>query len=219
VASKSARSGIGMARVPCFATLESQLPRVGESSASHALRVLVLDLGIVKFAWDVQGLRSIIEKGVTDALEPGIREQAVSQPSQNHNKLMGNIKQVRQEAIRTGKLVTEVLSKLPHTIQVRLLTENGETVYGGLSEVGLTGNSTDLMLKNGLLVQGHWNILGVLDALPDQTSADHDEIAPGLVGGMLTLLLGALAPIMRQVGRPGEAYGVTPLLIFRDVSG
>ena len=184
----------------------------------------ILDLGIVKFTWDVQGLRSIIERGVADFLESDLREKVASAPDLNANKLMGNqklSKNIRDEANKLGKLVTGLLSKLPHTIQARLLTNDGQTIYGGLQESGLTGSSTDLMLKNGLVVQGTWSILGVLDALPDKASAADDEsdIAPELVGGMLTILLGALAPFMRQVGRPPEAYGVTPLLIFREVSG
>jgi hypothetical protein len=80
-------------------------------------------------------------------------------------------------------------------------------------------------LKHGVAIAGLWNILGVLDALPDegensQVYMTDQLIAAISLGAIGAQIVGPLAPAVRLLlGRPGTAYGTTPLLIFREVSG
>jgi hypothetical protein len=80
-----------------------------------------------------------------------------------------------------------------------------------------------LLLKHGVGIEGTWSMLGVLDALPisgfDEMKADLSQVTAAESLGALGLLLGKLGPaIRRMLGRPDGSYGITPLLIFREVS-
>jgi hypothetical protein len=81
------------------------------------------------------------------------------------------------------------------------------------------------MLKHGTVINGSWSMLGVLDAFPYQPNPIMDDGRPlqdalaevaGTAMGMLTVQLAPLA--QQMLGRPPGAFGVTPILIFREVS-
>ena len=80
----------------------------------------------------------------------------------------------------------------------------------------MTTAADDLLLKHGVAVRGEWSLLGILDATPDsEVTAEGQSL--GSESNVATLLR-ALAPIARQMlGRPPGHYGVTPLLIFREI--
>jgi hypothetical protein len=88
--------------------------------------------------------------------------------------------------------------------------------------------AADIVLKHGSIVPGKWFMLGVLDGLPDY-AANPDR--PGeLNEGELAVVrladtvagkaVAHLAPITRNLlGRPRGTFAMTPLMIFRQVSG
>ena len=103
---------------------------------------------------------------------------------------------------------------LPHSIQAALRGEN--TVWCCLQNDGMTTPADDLLLKHGIAVRGEWSLLGILDAVPD-SEAPADDLPPA-AGDNVATLMRALAPFARQLlGRPPGHYGVTPLLIFREI--
>ncbi len=81
----------------------------------------------------------------------------------------------------------------------------------------MIGTPADLFLKHGTLITGTWNIVGILDAMPDDENVGSAGKAEGLglVNGVLGGVLNALAPMAREFGRPHGAYGITPLVIYR----
>ena len=103
---------------------------------------------------------------------------------------------------------------LPHSIQAVLRGEI--TVWCCLQGGGMTTPVDDLLLKHGVAVHGKWSLLGILDAVPDSgVLADDPPVGPE---DSMATLMRALAPLARQVlGRPPDHYGVTPLLIFREI--
>ena len=101
---------------------------------------------------------------------------------------------------------------LPHSVQASLRGE--ATVWCSLQTPGMTTPADDLLLKHGVAVRGEWSLLGILDAVPD-SDADSRPLSPG---EDIATLMRALAPAARQLlGRPPDHYGVTPLLIFREI--
>lgn len=122
----------------------------------------------------------------------------------------------------------ELLSLMPHSIQAHLFAEKW-TVWCGLSEQSLIGVSSDLVLKHGSFVPGEWQMLGILDAQPDllpqaaegeAATQSLDDLVAGMMGTAVGELAAKIAPLARtMLGRPRNAFGVTPLLIFRRVSG
>jgi hypothetical protein len=117
-----------------------------------------------------------------------------------------------------------LISLLPHTLQVRLFSNKG-SFWSTLDENSVVGRASDLMLKHGALLGGQWHMLGVLDAFPYNPQYRTEdgkampeflaELAETGIGQMIARLAPAVQPIM---GRPASAWGITPLLIFRDVA-
>jgi hypothetical protein len=124
----------------------------------------------------------------------------------------------------------EALRIMPHTVQGTMRSPQEETAWMMLDEPSLVGNASDFMLKHGAQISGAWRVVGVLDARPEPTVLQElpQMDIPGnnfMVAAIaqnnniLAAVAATLAPLARFVmGRPGNAYGLTPLLIFRAVS-
>lgn len=118
-----------------------------------------------------------------------------------------------------GDSILEIFSVLPHSLQARMKS-HGRLVWSCLRDDSFVGLPSDLLLKYGATVTGEWIMLGILDAKPDQGATVTTD--PNLVNKIqtegLVSTLSALGPFARMaLGRPNEAFGVTPLLIFREV--
>lgn len=114
------------------------------------------------------------------------------------------------------ELLLNIFKALPHSVHAGLTDEQKRLVWSTLKEENMVVSSSDLLLKNGVVVSGQWSMLGILDAFPDDMSTDSN--AASLTDSPFSEILGSLAPFLRQLGRPQQAYGMTPLLIFRQVS-
>lgn len=116
---------------------------------------------------------------------------------------------------------------LPHTIQARLIVNRDESVWCSLREEGLVISASDLTLKHGVTVSGQWTMVGVLDALPEAgasgapSEAALAEFGSSAAAGTAPFseLMFHLTPAIRGLlGRPFLAYGLTPLVIFRQIT-
>jgi len=113
-------------------------------------------------------------------------------------------------------LAMEIVRHFPHLVQ-GTLTAGNVRVWSTLNADSLVAPPGDLLLKHGVTVGGVWNLVGILDAYPQ------DKPSPPpvpLFGNELILgstlfaqLLTSLAPMVPAfLGRPIGSYGVTPLL-------
>ena len=86
------------------------------------------------------------------------------------------------------------------------------------------------VIEKARQIVGDWTIVGILDALPDEDDFQPDEgpslnILKQMVAGSKLGFLGfslasnLVPPILHLMGRPPTSYGMTPLLIFREVKG
>lgn len=124
------------------------------------------------------------------------------------------------------ELVFEMMPVLPHSLNV-ILNDQAGAGWATLSQEHLVGSSSDLILKHGSIVPGRWHMLGILDAQPDQGGqADMEANSainfadPARLGksSWVGLMAGIMSPLVRVLlGRSGAHFGVTPLLIFRQV--
>lgn len=103
---------------------------------------------------------------------------------------------------------------LPHGIQGRLIGDLQRTVWFTLREDGLSTNAADVFLKHGSHIAGSWNIVGIVDALPSFAFSPQSPFEDGMQKAIADLG----ASLRPAVGRPNDAWGMTPLLIFREVS-
>lgn len=131
------------------------------------------------------------------------------------------------------KLMVQVFSKLPSGLQLEAVTDDG-TIWATLAEQSLIVGAADLILKHGSDVPGKWHVLGMLDALPrnkggGQSTSDLSVIASvfnqlttmspeAVLTNGVRSLYDSLAPFGRLLmGRRDHQFGITPLLIFRQI--
>lgn len=110
----------------------------------------------------------------------------------------------------------ELIISLPNSFQARLITENECSIWSTLSAAGLSISADDLLLKHGTSITGKWNILGILDALPDPSNINIDSSSLPIFQKTLADYSSHVRP---RFGRDPSSYGITPLLIFREVTG
>ncbi len=143
-----------------------------------------------------------------------IREAALNNFIANiHRNPLHNAKQHKDHVTA----IFDFLKDLPHVVQMGIKTPEN-FFWGILSEVNLVTSSTDILLKSGGSLSGHWTVIGIIDSIPDDMNNQAGDTLGQL--GAFGELASGLAPVIRAaVGRPSAAYGITPLLILREVSG
>jgi hypothetical protein len=180
--------------------------------ASGALNII--DLGMIKAMWALPSIqRSVHAGGQASAMEPGNRQDRRAQTKRNKPE-------VRDP---NTELLLEVLPVLPHSLNILLHGAAG-TAWGTLDEEHLVGRSSDLVLKHGATISGEWHVLGILDAQPDFSNLEQIigeqefDVGGFLNNSLIGQISNLLAPIVQfLLGRPTAAYGITPLMIFREI--
>lgn len=122
-------------------------------------------------------------------------------------------------------IVIEMLPGMPHSVQG--FVRGAHNVWFTLTEEFMAATAGDLVLRAGRVLPGEWHVLGILDGRPDTTAiegvatmGDDNNAPPGIAESVLGNVVGRFGPLFRyMLGRPANSYGVTPLLIFRKVSG
>ena len=117
--------------------------------------------------------------------------------------------------------IIDILSIMPHAIHARIIPpDNVLSSWEILEEQYIVGQASDLTLKHGVIVPGEWVMPGILDAFPgEHTNEETINALAELAGSFIGEAATRLAPATRQaLGRPAWAHGVTPLLIFREIS-
>jgi hypothetical protein len=126
-------------------------------------------------------------------------------------------KAVLQTAEQHGKTAMEVMPHFPHAAQCTISGSDSK-VWSSLLSDGLVTAPGDLSLKHGTEIPGTWNLLGILDALPSPIQPQ-TAILPTNEPFHLETLIRNFSNLGRTLlGRPPDAYGVTPLLLFRKVA-
>jgi hypothetical protein len=163
------------------------------------------DLGTLKLMWDIPSVR---------------RQMGIGTISKSQAKRIDPAAKAAIEGLETG---IEIMKTLPHGISARTTTPSGTEIWASLHGGSMTGSSSDLFLKHGDQIAGSWTMLGVLDAEPDNitpTNFTEEEQAFRLFSNGFSHILDVLGPLTRMfLGRPSGAYGMTPLVIYRQVAG
>jgi hypothetical protein len=177
----------------------------------------VLDLPMLQQLWELPIVRSTIAAGNRATPDPSRpASQMQSRADRKRHRQQSSKPTIADNPVQ---FMIDIIKYLPHLIQAGIKTEAGDSVWCSLREESLVVSSADLMLKHGTVLSGIWNILGILDALPDDPGDQSPDLSAVLEDAPLANPARALGPMVRQLmGRPTRAYGITPLLIFREVS-
>lgn len=169
----------------------------------------ILNLAILREAWQDQTIKRLIDAGSQSPSAPLPRQQRRAL----ERKGEGNPGQLKESDV-----FLTLLKMLPHAVQARIIGDNSVWCY--LLDAGMVVSADELLLKHGIKISGTWYSLGILDAILGEVDAAKESPVDPSQGGVVGALLTRLAPIARMfLGRPPDMYGVTPLLIFRKVSG
>ena len=171
-------------------------------------RLALFDLGLMRNAWEVPAIRSEIIKN------------AVSQQSQEDKQRSARVLREAEKTISAG---LDFLRILPHSILSSIRVGESE-VWFSLREENMIVPAPELVIKHGYLIPGEWSAVGILDAVPNEIfPSEQDQqveyMMAALSLGSLWEGIATIASIARTtLGRPVSAFGMTPLLIFREVS-
>jgi hypothetical protein len=173
----------------------------------------LFDLSVIQSMWGISHVKTILINAMA-----GAQTQLVSRPERRKLE-----KPSARKASPELEAAIELLKLSPHRV-LATIRAGGQCVWSSLTENGLMVPASDLMLKHGIAISGLWSMVGVIDALPDDINGEsaHQSAQAGAAEslGSFGVIIGGLAPAIRgMLGRPKDAFGMTPLLIFREVSG
>lgn len=171
-------------------------------------RLVIFDMETLQPAWALPSIRAKAMEG----------EQ---QPVAPLHKQKGQAGQ-RRKPVSDTEIALELLPHMQHSGQIRVLGD-GFTAWSSVKREYLSSSLGDLVLHHGACLSGSWSIVGLLDAVPDEHTPElslEDQINLGVFGDNgITQIAYSLQPLTRTLlGRPNNAYGVTPLLIFREIA-
>jgi len=188
----------------------------------------IMDLTLFKGMWQLPAIKSAIVAGANENPGTSLKEPQQNRKQRRASGQSGGHPASVQSPTETIEAGLALIGLLPHAVQTRVAVDGtNQMVWTSLREDALVVSSADLTLKHGIAIAGVWNMLGVLDALPDKdangclTESGESSIewsstlADSPFGAMMNQLLPVLRPML---GRPFSAYGMTPLMIFREIS-
>ncbi len=161
----------------------------------------ISDLTLLKEAWKLPQMRKLF----------GVEDAPVSKHRNSSAKL--------NNEPNTNAFALDILSILPHSVQATV-SSSLTSVWANLKPDCLATEPSDLTLKHGHAIPGTWSILGILDAQPQLLPDAEVQASEGDAAQAANILFRMLAPVTRNImGRPLDAFAVTPLLVFREVTG
>ncbi|MBB5049854.1 hypothetical protein HNR60_004638 [Rhodopseudomonas rhenobacensis] len=193
---------------------------IGEARISQFVLVTgtlaAFDVGMLREAWKLPA----IKKAISDAAS----QQGAPDPSQlnRHDRKRAGARSPSKGSPET-EAALELIPLLPHSVQ-GTISDNASTTWFNLREESMIISSSELLLKHGIGIQGTWTALGILDALPqvDQFSMEQHAIEQLIAGASLGGMIGQMSQLAMMtrlmLGRPPGCFGITPLMIFRQVS-
>ncbi|QGY02372.1 hypothetical protein MMSR116_11175 [Methylobacterium mesophilicum SR1.6/6] len=175
-------------------------------------QMLIYDVEMLRHSWEKPAIKKLMKSSMDDEPQGNRSERRAAARNQS-NATASNL-----------DALLELLSIMPHGLQMRMLGTD-VNVWCSLESQFVTGKTSDLILKHGAIINGEWNMLGIYDAYPHDPDQKYDndreeaDIAGDVAGSFVGQLAARIGIMARNMGgRPGGAHGITPLLIFREVT-
>jgi hypothetical protein len=165
-------------------------------------------------AYDLSSLTSLMNsEAMDDFIAGGISDQPHMEG--RSPKAKSDLKK------REASVIRSFLATLNLGVGFVLVTEEQHFWFSVKREF-LSLHSMDIPLKYPAHISGNWRVLGLIDAMPN----DHIEgLQPvlakgidGLMPNMVVQMMQLIGVIVGLFGRPLPAYGLSPLVVYRQVS-
>lgn len=168
----------------------------------HTGPIKIHDLQFLERMWRLKSIGQLMRAGASKEDNRESRRRAAAQG--------------KASAPADVDLMLDMLGVLPHSIQAKL--GDIPPVWCNLVSEGLSTTSSDLVLKHGAKIPGVWSIVGILDARPESEPTVDAEPDFSEFREIGTKLLDVIMPITRaMLGRDSYSFGMTPILIFRNI--
>ncbi|WP_416192956.1 hypothetical protein [Nitrobacter sp. TKz-YC01] len=170
------------------------------------------DVGILREAWKQPAIKKII-------LDAATKPEA---STNRHERRKNNSQHPKETSDAQAAL--ELIPLLPHSVQGTIRSAN-DSIWFNLREESMVISSPELLLKHGIGVAGDWSAIGILDAMPEgdafsvEVHAIEQTLAAASLGGIMSQMNQLALMTRLMLGRPPSTYGMTPLIIFREISG
>lgn len=182
--------------------------------------LVINDLGMLKQAWGSSVVRDFVTAHAQAEIKVPQQEELQNRSQRRTALAQQKTAKPAKKAPSEAELALALLPYLPHSNQLNIIGDNF-AVWGAAAEEAMVGSMADLVLKHGPKVAGTWSMLGILDAKPYEQAEQLtplEMIYTGMTVDTLSKVTLQMAPHIRQLlGRPLLAYGMTPLLVFREV--
>lgn len=188
-------------------------------------RMIVADLRILQKLWSVPATKKLMLAAARNAAQQAARAAAASAGEAAANRAA---RKAGQKPVDTSEaeMTMEMLPLLPHSPQVNIVTPVA-TAWSTIDPAYYVGAVEDLLLKHGAKLPGPWSMVGILDARPweEREDDDYDDWLSledhlrigGYSDNMWKVAIDLAGPARQALGRPLLSYGVTPLIIFREI--
>lgn len=186
-------------------------------------RLAMFDLGVIRAAWNIKAIKDALLQQAANEAPASVESGSPRSSSKERQRLERERKAKAEKDMEVG---LEMLKLLPHAIQTSIRTGESE-IWSSLRNENLIVPASEILIKHGHVVAGSWNMIGILDAIPDEIVPAIEDNSERFVMntiaaislGALWQLIGTVAPLARMaLGRPATSFGMTPLLIFREVA-
>ncbi|QBX34587.1 hypothetical protein E4191_07590 [Paracoccus liaowanqingii] len=175
----------------------------------------VKNLQLLTSIWSSPSAKKMMADGIKQNSVPPLGRNAQKDPT---IKAMHDAAVLAAQNMRHGlELFMDLIPTFPHTVQATI--SGDKDVWCSLLPEGLTFDPSNITLKFSEHLPGTWSAIGILDALPDEQPDSGIKQVDYMNGAAMAKLGDTIAPMIRMfLGRPYEAYGITPLLVFREIS-
>lgn len=126
-------------------------------------------------------------------------------------------KEKRKKFEATIDPVIEFMKNVPFALSCNLFVPSESNddltqVWMSLAREDMSSVIHDINFKHGEKLAGKWYVLGIVDAIPNSMDSSN-IVLPN--SGEMEQFKKAMSEMMKMFGRDDEAYGMTPIAIFR----
>jgi len=189
--------------------------RVGQFVIASG-KLSILNMGMLPKIWESGAIRDMAVRQWVETAKIQWAANPVNAAlrGSERNRLENACVKAATEGAKAGM---DVIPSLPHSAQCTI-TGTNFSVWSSLTGEGMVGTVADLSLKHGTEIPGEWHLLGVLDALPSPITEQTTIANTGTPQHFGSIIKNFSNLGRTLLGRAPEAFGVTALLLFRQVA-
>ncbi|MEE3625416.1 hypothetical protein UCD39_15685 [Nitrospirillum sp. BR 11752] len=170
--------------------------------------------------------------GILKILDLKMLKDAWGMPNVISQIIIGNTSSMTEQQIKENELASDIIKLFPLTLQAYMYEpgENFSASWMNLDPECMVVPADNIIMKYGVTVQGTWKVIGIKDAYVDTVESNDltfdsirgrkwEDIASERHSTVIAIFAEILSSMARKgLGRPKIYYGITPILIYREIT-